>query len=249
MRIVSGVKATDAFLENGYAKVPGMSSRFAAAICARLIAIQAKAGITGGLAEIGAFEGRFFIALMRAMRPADKGVAIDHFEWPDAQVLDRFKVNCARHGIAAKRFTAMKADSRQLWASDIVKAAGGPARFFHVDGEHTPEHLWSDLALAAECLDPRGVMVLDDMLHPGYPLLAITVQEFLAARPEFQVCCVIDREDIVGAAKFVICRKEHSGFYYKALSKAFKQYHWPMTADFREYQSMVLTPKPRLAKI
>ncbi len=226
-----------------------MSSRFAAAICARIIALQRKAGVTGGIAEIGAFQGRFFIAMMKALDPASHGVAIDHFEWPDASVIDRFKANCARHAIAPKRFTTLKADSRKLAPSAITGPASGPVRFIHVDGEHTPEHLSSDLSLAFAALSPDGVMVLDDMLHPGYPLLAITVQAFLAQHPGLRVCCIIDREDIVGAAKFVICSEPRAEFYFRALQKAFKPYHWAMTADFGAYQCMVLTPKPKLAKI
>ena len=283
MRIRSGVAATDAFLDNGYTRVRGMSSRFAAAVCARLIAVQRKAGIKGGIAEIGAFQGRFFIALMKALEKGERGVAIDQFSWPDDSCLARFEANCARYGLKPERFTALKADSRRLKPEAITgplehdaekwnpvfgknhakfkrleqdddsrkrhPGLGGKARFIHVDGEHTPEHLTSDLALALAAMSDDGIMVLDDMLHPGYPLLGLTVQAFLEKHPGLRVCCIIDREDIVGAAKFVICRAPRADFYFRALEKAFKPYHWPMTADFRAYQAMVLTPKPRLARI
>ena len=47
------------------------------------------------------------------------------------------------------------------------------------------------------------MIVLDDMLHPGYPLLVVAVYEWMERHPDWRVLCVIDREDIVAAAKFM----------------------------------------------
>ena len=85
---------------------------------------------------------------------------------------------------------------------------GSQARFIHVDGEHTPECLSQDLELAHAVLNPRGVMVLDDMLHPGYPTLITTVLAYLERHPQMRVMAILDRESITAAAKFVICRAD-----------------------------------------
>ena len=61
--VKSGIPAVDAYLEESYDKVIGMSSRFAAGICCGLMRIQSELGVAGPVAELGAFEGRFFIAL------------------------------------------------------------------------------------------------------------------------------------------------------------------------------------------
>ena len=61
--IASGHAAIDRYLADGYLRVRGMSSRFTAAICGHLIRRQTARGIGGDIAEIGAFEGRFFIAM------------------------------------------------------------------------------------------------------------------------------------------------------------------------------------------
>jgi hypothetical protein len=144
----------------------------------------------------------------------------------------------------------IQGDSRKLTAADLLGATPDRRiRFFHIDGEHTADHLSKDLALAYSTLAPKGVICLDDMLHPGYPLLGLIVAEFLKAHPELRVFCIIDREDIVGAAKFMICRAEHADFYGEALAAAFPQSVWPMGADFIDYKAFVLTPAPRLAKI
>jgi hypothetical protein len=227
-----------------------MSSRFAAYIIGALLRIQTEHGVTGNLAEIGTFEGRLFIALAHALAPGERAIGIDHFAWPDAGVRGRFEQSYARFGPPADRIQVIQGDSRKLAAADLLGPAPGTrVRFFHIDGEHTADHLSKDLALAHATLAPKGVICLDDMLHPGYPLLGLTVAEFLEKCPELRVFCIVDREDIVGAAKFMICRTEHADFYGHALAAAFPKQVWPMGADFVEYKAFVLTPAPRLATI
>ena len=63
MTFRSGNPAVDRYIAEGYATVRGMSSRFAATICGHVIRRQSELGIAGHIAEIGTFEGRFFIAM------------------------------------------------------------------------------------------------------------------------------------------------------------------------------------------
>jgi predicted O-methyltransferase YrrM len=250
MTISSGLPAVDRYLADGYLDVRGMSSRFAAAIVGATMRIQSANGISGHAAEIGTFEGRFFIALAHALHPGERAIGIDHFEWPDAGLIDRFRSNLARHGPKDDRVIVLKADSRKLKPEELLdKATGERIRFFHIDGEHTQDHLSKDLALAHGSLDPKGVICLDDMLHPGYPMLAYTVDEYLRTHSDMRVFCVIDREDIVAAAKYMICRVEHAPFYIDALTRTFSPYVWPLGADFGTYSALVLAPEPRLADI
>ncbi|MFW1485285.1 hypothetical protein ACEV9B_24055, partial [Vibrio parahaemolyticus] len=73
----SGVPAVDRYLAEGYDTVPGMSSRFAAAVCAGLLRLQSEMGVKGPIAEVGSFEGRFFIALAHALKEGEKALGID----------------------------------------------------------------------------------------------------------------------------------------------------------------------------
>jgi hypothetical protein len=246
---LSGLAPVDRFLDDGFEAVPGMSSRFATAIVARLCAIQAGLGVHGGFVEIGAFMGRFLIAIAKSLRPEERAIGIDHFEWPGPHVLARFEGYCRAHGLDPARALAIKADSRTLDPAAVLAAAGGPARIVHVDGEHTVEHLMRDLALAAAIRHPRGVIVVDDMLHPGYPQLPGVVIGFLESRPDLCVAAVIDRQDIVGAAKFVIAARADFAEYETALRDAFPQFVWGMRAEFPGYAALVLTPRPMLAAI
>src|SRR5712691_11143536 len=89
LSVRSGLVAVDCYLEAGYASVPGMSSRFAAAICCGLMRMQTEMGVAGPVAEIGPFEGRFFIAMGHALAPGEVALGIDLFDWPNTQVIER----------------------------------------------------------------------------------------------------------------------------------------------------------------
>ncbi len=249
MTFCSGNPVADRYIAEGYAAVRGMSSRFAATICAHVIRRQSELGIKGHIAEIGTFEGRFFIAMARGLAPGEKALGIDLFEWPNPGVFDLFHAHCARHGLARDRYTALKANSRDLTPAAISDALGGPVRFFHIDGEHARDSLLLDLALAEAVLHPQGIICLDDMLHPGYPLLVVAAHEWMERHPDWRVLCVIDREDIVAAAKFLLCHKDVVPLFEQDLMDSFKPQHFVLGSEWERYFCVVLTPHPRLAEV
>ena len=247
---VTGVAAVDHYLEHGYAGVPGMSSRFAAAVSARLLRLQTEFGITGPIAEIGTFEGRFFIALGHALEPGEVALGIDLFDWPNPQVLDRFEANCVRHGLKADRRITWKTDSRTMKPNDILAKVGGrQLRFFHIDGDHSRDALTRDLERATAVMAPEGLIVLDDMLHPGYPTLMVAVQQWLERNPDWCPLAVLDRETIVAATKFVLCRREMFKRYETRMLEIFAANVWPLGADFEPHWCLVLGLDTRLAAI
>jgi len=173
--------------------VRGMSSAFAATICGHVIRRQSELGIKGHIAEIGTFEGRFFIAMALGLAPGEHALGIDTFDWPNAGLLDLFHSHCARLGLARERYSAVKADIRDLSVADIQEALGGQendkVRFWHLDGDHSREQLLLDLALAEATLHRQGIICLDDMLHPGYPLLVVAMHEWLERHSDWRVLC------------------------------------------------------------
>ena len=202
------------------------------------------------MAEIGTFEGRFFIAMAHALAPGEKALGIDLFDWPNPQVIDRFEANCAKHGVPPDRRITWRADSRTMKPEDLLAKLGGQrVRLFHVDGEHSRHALTRDLELATAVLADGGVIVLDDMLHPGYPTLMVAVQDYLQRHPEMVVLCIIDRETIVAATKFVLCQATWFKRYEEKLLAAYKDNVWPLGADFEPHWCLVLSLDTRLADI
>jgi hypothetical protein len=246
----SGIAAVDRYLADGYASVPGMSSRFAAAITCGLLRIQTAAGITGPVVEVGAFEGRFLIALAKALAPGEIVIGIDLFDWPNPEVEGRCIANCAKHGVPESARVIWKTDSRKLTPETLLAKLGGKRpRLQHIDGEHSRQVLSNDLELATAVMDPAGLLVLDDMLHPGYPTLMVAVHEYLERHPEMCVLAIIDRETIVAATKFVLCRKDWFKRYEDALLADYKDNVWPLGADFEPHWCLVLSLDTRLAAI
>ena len=248
--IASGHAAIDRYLAEGYGRVRGMSSRFAAAICGHLIQRQSALGVAGELVEIGTFEGRFFIAMALGLAPGEKALGIDRFDWPDAGVEGRFLANCDAHGISRDRLVSWKADSRAITPSDLRKKLGErPVRFVHIDSHHSRECLTSDLELIHAVLHRDGIICLDDMPHPGYPMMVTAVLDYFARHPDMRLLCLIDREDIVAAPKFLICRADSLVLYEQDLMRAFSRFHFTLAADMETYVALVLTPQPRLAEV
>jgi predicted O-methyltransferase YrrM len=249
-RVTSHIPTVDQYLDGGYASVVGMSSRFAATVTCGLMRIQSELAVLGPVAEIGTFEGRFFIAMAHALAPGEKALGIDLFDWPNPQVIDRFEANCAKHGVPPDRRITWRADSRTMKPEDLLaKLDGQRVRLFHVDGEHSRHALTRDLELATAVLADGGIIVLDDMLHPGYPTLMVAVQDYLQRHPEMVVLCIIDRETIVAATKFVLCQTAWFKRYEGKLLADYKDNVWPLGADFEPHWCLVLSLDTRLADI
>lgn len=238
----------DRYMREHYDAVPGMSSAFAAQVCAATMRLQRERGWGGDAAEIGAFEGRFLIALALALQPGERALAIDLYDWPDIHVGLRLRERLAGLGLA-ERVDIICADSRRLAPQRLGGGEGGRAiRFFHIDGDHQPQSLARDMALAFACMAPWGVICLDDMLSPAYPELGIAVAQTLQANPQWAVFCVVDREDIAAAAKFLLCRQEYAQAYGEALAREFADRVWGMQAQFARHRALVLAPRPRLTR-
>jgi len=248
--IASGHPAIDSYLANSYERVRGMSSRFAAAICGHLIRHQSAIGIGGGLVEIGTFEGRFFIAMSLGLASGEKALGIDRFDWPNAGIEGRFLANMSAHGIPPDRYVSWKVDSREITTGDLQERLGHrPVRFVHIDSHHSRDCLTNDLELVTPALHRDGIICLDDMLHPGYPMVVTAVFDYFARHPDMHLLCVIDREDIVAAPKFLICRRAARALYEPDLLNAFSRFHFVLNADMETYFALVLTPRPRLAEV
>ena len=248
--IASGHAAIDCYLADGYARVPGMSSRFSAAICGHVIRRQSELGIAGDMVEIGTFEGRFFIAMALGLQGSERALGIDRFDWPDQGVQDRMLGHCAAAGLVPARFTTWKGNTATLPADGLrSRLAVRQARFIHVDGDHTDKSLSHDLELAHYVLHPEGVVALDDMLHPSYPTLIVTLLEFLGRHPDMIVLCIVDREDISAAAKFLLCRADVAKRYETDLMTSFARFHYPFAAQVKGRTTLILTPEPKLADI
>lgn len=240
--------AVASYLAGGYARVRGMSSHFSAGVVAELMAAQTAAGIAGGAVEIGTFEGRFFIAMALCLETGEKIFGIDTFDWPDDHVEARLRANIAAEGAADGAHEIWRGQSSTVGHERILASLGGPARIIHVDGDHDAASLADDLELAMACIRPDGLIVLDDMLSPIYPTLVMTVQGFLNAHSDWQVSCIIDRQTLSGAAKYVLARRDMAANVADWLHARMPDNVVVMGARFAGYEAPIVSATPELPR-
>lgn len=188
--------------------------------------------------------------MAHSLADGKRAPAIGPFTWPGVGLRRRFEANCAAHGAPAGRLAVLQRDSRAVTPHRLLDAGGGGiVRFAHIDGDHTAGHLASDLRPAAAVAAPDGVLALDDMRHPLHPTLALAVYAFLGAEPDWRVLAIVDREDIAGAAKYLLCPKPATPDHEARLRSAFAAHVLPMDAHFASHRALVITPEPKLADI
>jgi predicted O-methyltransferase YrrM len=236
--------AAERYLAQQFQRVRGASSKIATEVAVHLLAAQTAHNLRGHVAEIGVFEGRFFIALALCAQDGEKAIAIDVFTWPDEGIRDRFLANCQACGVEAASIVALKTSTQDLTPAGIRKAADGPIRFLHVDGAHTYDAVYSDLQLARAAVHPRGVICLDDVLHPRYPALTVAVTDWLKSHPDYMIFAIVDRESFASACKFLLCRRDHGEFYQNALSEALPAHIMPFRAAYFGTEALIVAPSP-----
>lgn len=136
-------------------------------------------GITGDAMEIGVFQGRFFLALMAALRGEEVAVAVDIFDEQTLNIDHSGSSSGLRLAFSRniQRFAKMPDMARVIAADSMCvrpevireRSATGAFRLISVDGGHTAEHVMNDLSLAAQLIAPGGVVFLDDFHSPHWP--------------------------------------------------------------------------------
>ncbi len=225
----------------------GMSSTSSLWIISRTLQIQAESGVHGDVAEIGVYEGKSFIPLLLSLAKGETAVAIDPFSWPDPEVRQRFEENVRKHAKAEGRLLVHQMSSTDPKFS--IEFAKHSYRFIHIDGDHSPEVLASDLRVAAGALCDEGVICIDDMLHPEFPFLVQVVHEFLQEFDNYRMLCVIDREGFVGAAKFLICKKGYVEEYDGALRESFPELVFTYDAKVGAEKVLLLTTHENMIEL
>jgi hypothetical protein len=150
-----------------------------------LDAAQRARNVSGAVAEIGVHHGRLFIPLHLLQRGNGKSVAIDLFGDQELNIdksgngnLDKFTDNVALWS-TTEGLVLHQGDSTKLAPAVLTEKAGGPIRFFSVDGGHTEEIVYSDMRLAEETLAEGGIVIADDIFNQQWPGVAVGTLKYL----------------------------------------------------------------------
>ena len=161
------------YLKNGE-KVDGWLNQYSAAFIADLSGLQAKAGITGAVGEIGVHMGRLFILLKLTATPTENCFAIDVFGDQQKNIdqsgqgdRETFLQN-VRQWTGLTDVNIIQSSSLDVRPEQIINTVG-PCRLVSIDGGHTEECSHNDLHLVEAVLIERGVAILDDFYNPLWP--------------------------------------------------------------------------------
>ena len=166
--------------------------------------IQRAEGIRGNLFEIGVHHGKTAIFLARMLRDAEVLGVCDVFEQQHLNV-DRsgegsrelFERNMRTFGRPARVFAKL---SSELTTDDTTT----DCRFFHIDGGHRPEDVFTDLETADRALHVDGVVAVDDLFNPSWPGVSEGFYRFLASHSNVFVPILI------GGNKAFFARREYA---------------------------------------
>lgn len=168
-------------------KIDGWFQPGAAQLFGLLDEIQAEAGITGNLFEIGVHHGKSAVLLSHMRRGTETVQVCDVF---GDQGLNESGSGHGDRAIFERHYAAVGAGDTpavfQKMSYDLTAEEIGPGvRFFHVDGGHLAEEAMADIKLAAAVLDERGVIVVDDPYHPAWPGVTEAIIDFLREREDY----------------------------------------------------------------
>ena len=145
-------------------------------------------GLEKPICEIGVYQGKFFIGLLKSIQSNQKSHAIDvfsmqQFNLDGAGVGSKEKVeqNLSRCGVHSSTYSLNEVDSMTLSESRLREIGITPGQFsyFSIDGCHTPEHTINDIKLAIELTCPEGIIFVDDYHNPSWPGVQEGVAKYL----------------------------------------------------------------------
>ena len=91
------------------------------------------------------------------------------------------------------------------------------------------------------CFPPVSLHTLPALLHPLYPELQVIVHNFMRANPDWRVFCVVDREDIIAAAKYLLCNAANVDRFKEVVRGLFQQYVFSGHAEFFNSNAIILS--------
>jgi hypothetical protein len=148
--------------------------------------LRRDGGARPRVAEIGVWKGGWLLTLLANVDAT--GVGVDPYEdqgWP---VSARHSPQAVRERVIGRIADMGLGDRVDLYRSraEVCDAHCGGSehvRFdlIHIDGDHSEAGVEADLEWAARHLEPRGVIVADDLHHPYFPGIASAVYRFLPA--------------------------------------------------------------------
>ena len=164
-------------------------------------AMQKRMSIHGNLFEIGVHHGKTAIFLAQLASVHETLGVCDIFDRQELNVdhsgggnLLRFKRNMNMYA-GATTLRVFAKPSSQLTAADTTTTC----RFFHIDGGHRPQDVYTDMETADRALLAEGVVAVDDVFNPNWPGVSEGVYHFFSEKTKVFAPIVIGGNKVIFA--------------------------------------------------
>ena len=166
------------YLRDDFGRVSGWCSAQLWQVFQPVLEIQQRMGIVNPIAEIGVFQGKFFLGLLASKEAPRANYAIDVFDMQQFNLdgsgdgnLNTLLENIDRCGFSRGQVTALRADSTTITSRQIdeIRTDSKGFSLFSVDGCHLPEHTINDLNIAIQLTIPEGIIFIDDYTNMDWP--------------------------------------------------------------------------------
>jgi hypothetical protein len=183
------------------------------AVWSFLLNSQNRCDIAGNYLEIGVFHGRS--AHLAAQYLSDDEICI----LVDVNDIAFVGARMAEYGRTA---VIVQAPSDQLNRTAAADHRG-TCRWIHVDGDHSGHAVLTDLDLAKQYVNSRGVIVVDDYYNAQYPQITAATYKWLDLNPEYRmVLCGFNKAYLVHGRVYDLYEsiiRQHLATYLEAVEE------------------------------
>jgi hypothetical protein len=240
-------KAVRDYIER-FHQVDGWCQPTAAAMLGELLWHQERAGIRGGIAEIGIHHGKSFIALALAARPKDPLIAVDLFAMQERNTDksgsgDRSVFEANLRSFAPQAVVQiLEMDSLDLSGNEAAYGFQG-LRLLSIDGGHTKHMTCNDLHIADRALCEAGICVLDDVLNGHWTGVISGLFDFMQQSQSLVPVALIPNKLVMARPAW---RDRYLGFMGDAFATVREKRHLELGNGFidvfGEFPDMPLAP-------
>ena len=183
--------------------IDGWLSRNSAALLDSVLEAQATLGIpTTGVAEVGVWQGRSAVLMLRHAAADEKVLLLD--SWLQVDAIRR-SLDATRDLYSPKAAIVVVQDTSMRLIREVDPRVG--LRLIHIDGDHTAAGLRQDLLVSRQVLSAHGIIVLDDIFNFVYPQLTKELFTFLDSEGRDLACFLL------GFNKAYLCKKRVAEYY------------------------------------
>ncbi|MCA3363471.1 MAG: class I SAM-dependent methyltransferase [Roseomonas sp.] len=231
-----------AYFSSDKEKIRGFLTDGAAAVITTTLRLQAEQDIRGNIAEIGTYHGKTFVGLALALRDDERIVGVDIFDERGNDFESNLRENYRSFGVPDIKVQLHRGPSTALSVHQWRELLQGPARFVHVDGEHTRKAAYQDLNLAVSAMAPGGAILVDDVLHPWFPDVTLGLLDFLSHEQDIVAVALIDRQGplMKGGPKMLLSRRADLARYRRCLLEQMRR-NIVSEAQFDRHRPLVLS--------